>query len=133
MPDRALDRTAVRKIKLGEEGSDVAYWRSRPPGERLAMIEELRREYHGGSLPTMERTVTAVRTLGEERSNDDLADRTPAERIGMVWPLTRSAWAFKEAGERSRAEDGTDEPRNEPPDAQSRLPRHLVRFRRRGS
>ena len=32
MPDRGLGRTAVRKIKPGEEGSDVAYWRSRPPG-----------------------------------------------------------------------------------------------------
>jgi len=58
MPDRKLDRTAVRKIELGEEGSDVAYWRSRPPGERLAMVEELRREYHGwtdGDLPRLQR------------------------------------------------------------------------------
>ncbi len=69
-----------------------------------------------------ERTVT-VRRLKDQRSNDDLTDRTPAELIEMVWPLTESVWAFKEAAERSEREVSH---------AQSRLPRHLVRFRKRG-
>lgn len=61
-----------------------------------------------------------IRSLDEHRSNDDLAERTPAELIQMVWPLTQQAWAFTRA-----ADDETN-------DAQSRLPRHVVRLRRRG-
>jgi hypothetical protein len=48
-------------------------------------------------------------------------ESTPADRFEMVWPLTRQVWAFKQAGssdEQTRAE--------------SRLPRHAVRLRRRG-
>ncbi len=70
----------------------------------------------------MQRTIT-VRRLQDQRSNDDLAAGSPADRIGMVWPLTASAWAFKEAADRT--------PTGEP-DAQRRLPRHAVRFRKRG-
>lgn len=47
MPGRKLGRTAVQKIKLGEETSDVAYWRSSPPGERLAAVTALVLEHHG--------------------------------------------------------------------------------------
>ena len=57
MADRRLDRTAVRKIELGEEGSDVAHWRSRPPGERLAAMTALVLEHHGwtdGDLPRLQ-------------------------------------------------------------------------------
>lgn len=36
----------VSKARLGESRSDAAYWLSRPPAERLAAVEELRREYH---------------------------------------------------------------------------------------
>ena len=28
---------------------DLAYWLSRSPGERVAAVETLRRQYHGGS------------------------------------------------------------------------------------
>jgi hypothetical protein len=45
-PDR-MDRTTVRIYKRGEEPSDLDYWRSRPLGERLHAIEQIRREYHG--------------------------------------------------------------------------------------
>ena len=34
-------------------------------------------------------------TLAEQGQEDDLRDLTPGERIGMVWPLTVSAWAMK--------------------------------------
>jgi hypothetical protein len=35
----------ARKIRLEEEGNDVAYWRSRPPLERLRAVDSLRRMY----------------------------------------------------------------------------------------
>jgi hypothetical protein len=73
------------------------------------------------------RTATISKRGNERPSNDDLAGSTPAERVGMVWPLTKTAWAFKEAGDRSRGENA-----NETPRAQQRLSRHLVRLRRRG-
>jgi hypothetical protein len=44
---------------------------------------------------------------------DDLRDRTPGERMMMVWPITVTAWAFK--GE---------------PVGESRLSRHIVRVLR---
>lgn len=37
----------IRVYKLGEEPKDNVYWLSRPPIERVAMIEELRRAYYG--------------------------------------------------------------------------------------
>lgn len=44
--DRKMDRTAVKKVSLHEAGSDAAFWRSRPPAERLETVEKIRREYH---------------------------------------------------------------------------------------
>ena len=43
----AKDETKVRVFKLGQEPSDVDYWLSRPPIERIAAVEELRRTYYG--------------------------------------------------------------------------------------
>jgi hypothetical protein len=37
----------VRVYKLGEESKDTSYWLTRPPEERNAMIERLRREFFG--------------------------------------------------------------------------------------
>lgn len=51
--------------------------------------------------------VTRLKDQGRER---DLENTTAAERIGMIWQLTIDAWAFT----------GTF-------DAESRLPRHVVR------
>ncbi len=42
-----LDRTAVAVFRLGEEPDDRVYWQSRPPEERLAAVEDLRRRYYG--------------------------------------------------------------------------------------
>ncbi len=36
----------------------------------------------------MDRSQARLRRLGEQRT-DDVVPGTPAERIGMVWPLTR--------------------------------------------
>lgn len=47
--------------------------------------------------------------------NDGVAERTPDERLAMMWQLTRDAWAFTEHAER----------------AESRLQRHVVRAERR--
>ncbi len=55
-----------------------------------------------------------VTRLGNEPSGAELQERTPAERIGMVWQLTVDAYAFR--GEKL---------------AESRLPRHAVRILRR--
>ena len=41
-----IDRQAVSVTKLDDQPSDAEYWRSRSPLERLATVEELRREYH---------------------------------------------------------------------------------------
>lgn len=40
-----MDKTAVRRGKLSEQGNDLDYWQSRPPQERLAAIELIRTEY----------------------------------------------------------------------------------------
>lgn len=54
-------------------------------------------------------------TLEDEGKNDDYSRFTPAERLAMVWELTKQAWIFKEGR--------WDEPR---------LDRHDVRLVRRG-
>jgi predicted nucleic acid-binding protein len=36
----------VSRVGLRDRRSDAAYWRSRPPEERLAALEEIRTEYH---------------------------------------------------------------------------------------
>lgn len=36
----------VTKSKLGEEKSDFAYWQTKSYAERLAALEEIRREYN---------------------------------------------------------------------------------------
>ena len=61
--------------------------------------------------PTRKLRIVKLKDHGRE---SDLRDTTPAERIGMVWPLTVDAWAFM-------GEDITE----------SRLPRHIVRVVRR--
>ena len=41
------------------ELEDLEYWRSRPPEERIAAVERLRREYYG-NLPGLSRVVRVV-------------------------------------------------------------------------
>lgn len=61
-----------------------------------------------------------ARTLrrGEEDDSDYLSF-TPAERIGMVWPLTQQVWALMAAA------------RGESFDAECRLQRDHIRIQRR--
>jgi hypothetical protein len=63
----------------------------------------------------------SIRRLEDHESNDDLSKCTPAELIAMVWPLTKSAWAFRNAG--IKGEDDVE-------DVESRLSRHIVRLRK---
>jgi hypothetical protein len=51
---------------------------------------------------------------GAQPVDDDVRAATPAERVGMVWPITVDAWAFM----------GQDV-------AEFRLPRHIVRVHSR--
>jgi hypothetical protein len=37
----------VRKVPLKDQGSEFAYWLAQPPRDRLAALEEIRREYYG--------------------------------------------------------------------------------------
>ncbi len=43
--ERQVAKVVTRK-KLHDEDSDFEYWQSRSPLERLAALEEIRREYH---------------------------------------------------------------------------------------
>lgn len=56
-----------------------------------------------------------VRRLDDHGADDALRRATPAERMLMVWELTQDAWSFYR-----------------PKDAESRLPRHVVRVVRGG-
>ena len=48
------------------------------------------------SLPPMDRSVVKLTTLDQQGRDVGVPDATPAERLLMVWPLTLTAWAFKE-------------------------------------
>lgn len=65
-------------------------------------------------MDTSRRTIRVVRRQDADQAND-YAGTTPAERLGMMWPLALDAWAF------------LGEPVHEP-----RLPRHVARVLRGG-
>ncbi len=54
-----------------------------------------------------------IRALHERAEDNDFEGMTPAQRVGMMWQLALDAWAFQGSG-----------------DAESRLPRHIVRIQR---
>ncbi len=58
--------------------------------------------------------IIRVRRLSDRGPDRDMADTTPAERMGMMWQLALDAWSFM----------GEDL-------AERRLPRHVVRLIRR--
>jgi hypothetical protein len=62
------------------------------------------------SLPPMDRSVTKLTSLDQQGRDSGVPNATPGERMLMVWPLTLTAWAFKE-----------------PNVVQPRLQRHVVR------
>ena len=46
MADARMDRTQIQVYKKGEEPSDLAYWLSVPPIERIRALEQIRKEYN---------------------------------------------------------------------------------------
>ena len=62
----------------------------------------------------MDRSVVKLTTLDQQGRDSGMPNATPAERLLMVWPLTLTAWAFKE-----------------PNVAQPRLQRNVTRVIRR--
>jgi len=60
------------------------------------------------------RRIIQIHSLHDRRSDHDSQPPTAAERVAIMWQLTRDAWAFQ----------GT-------PIDESRLQRHLVRVLRR--
>lgn len=59
-----MDKTKGGFYKRGQEPSDVSYWRSRPPIERLIALEEIRREYNHwkyGTKPILQRVYRIIK------------------------------------------------------------------------
>jgi hypothetical protein len=55
-------KKVVQRRKLGESGTDdLAYRLSRPPEERIAAVEELRRQFHGDGPHQMVKTVRVIK------------------------------------------------------------------------
>lgn len=53
-----------RKMRIDEQGTDFAYWQSRPPMERLEALEQIREEYHHwkyGQEPRLQRVYTIIK------------------------------------------------------------------------
>ncbi|ACY49584.1 hypothetical protein [Rhodothermus marinus] len=73
-------------------------------------------------LAMRRRTITLRRLTRAEAEDYEEAvrDLTLAERIALVWPLTVEAWSLRQR-----------DPETPAFDAQSRLPRHIVRLYRR--
>jgi hypothetical protein len=54
----------IRKAKLSDKKMDAAYWRTQSPKARLAVLEEIRREYHlwrYGAEPRFQRVYRIVK------------------------------------------------------------------------
>jgi hypothetical protein len=46
--DRSIDKV-YRKFHIDHQPSDLAYWKTQPYEKRLAALEAIRKEYHGGN------------------------------------------------------------------------------------
>ena len=68
------------------------------------------------TVSRMDRAIVKRSTLDEQGVDSGVSEATPVERLMMVWPLTLTAWAFKE-----------------PNVVQPRLQRHVVRTIRQQS
>ena len=53
-----------RKVKVKDQPTDFAYWQKQSYQDRLAALEEIRREYHGWqdeTWPRLQRVYTIVK------------------------------------------------------------------------
>ena len=63
-------RKVVRKYKLGNEPSDFEYWQSRPYGERIKALEDIRSEYNRWKYHA-EQGIRKVYKIVKQMNNDD--------------------------------------------------------------
>ena len=64
MPTRSRIKKVYTKVNLHEQRNDFAYWQTRSYQERIAALEEIRRDYHRwkyGAEPRFQRVYTIVK------------------------------------------------------------------------
>ena len=64
MKTEAIEKV-VTKTKIGEEQSDFAYWQAKSYAERLAALEEIRREYNNWKYTDAEQRFQRVYRIVE--------------------------------------------------------------------
>lgn len=42
-----MNKTAFRNVKLKDQGNDFEFWQTKSYDERLSVLEELRKDFHG--------------------------------------------------------------------------------------
>ena len=76
MPARKIAKVLSR-TRFGAPKSDFTYWQKQSPADRLAALEQIRREYHGQDYDQkMEKVIRIIRKKDTlpEGSRQDLAD-----------------------------------------------------------
>jgi hypothetical protein len=64
----------VKKCNMDDFSSireDLSYWLSRPPEERVATVDYLRRQYHGNTA-RLQRSARVIQLIQPDRSNHEL-------------------------------------------------------------
>ena len=51
----SVDRTAIKKVKIGESKNDFNFWQSQPFRYRLETLESIREEYNRWKYGTQQR------------------------------------------------------------------------------
>jgi len=79
----------ARKIRLKDEGKDVAYWLSRPPTERLRALAKMRRMYVKAYVaPGKQRLQRVYRIVKLDWNKADIkpaqATRSKSVRTGKI-------------------------------------------------
>lgn len=70
---RSMEKVVTRRHK-GDVDAPWKYWLTRPVEERLAMVEELRAEYHGWTDESRPRLPRVCRIIRRPRDIADAAD-----------------------------------------------------------
>jgi len=109
-----LARLTELDLVLARRSGNRVYFQANPAHPLYPEIRSLVAKATGGKCHRANWPVR-VSTLKDQGRDDDGAGATAADRLEMMWGLTKDAWAFT-GGK----------------DAQPRLPRHPVRAVRRG-
>jgi len=62
-----MDKTAVRKGKIKEQGNDFLFWQSQPYEIRLMVLEQIRQEYNDWKYGTEQRFQRFYRIVKRKR------------------------------------------------------------------